>query len=290
MHGKSRILLFRKVISMTGIIDVGGGMRDIYGAGVLDYFLDNNITFDVCIGVSAGSANLASFLAKQRGRTYRFYAEFSSRKEYMSYGNMLKTGSFFNLDYIYSDLSDSDGECPLNFEELEKSESQLITVVTNADTGAAEYFTKNDIAKDDLWTIKASCAMPVACKPFIHDGKRYADGGVAAPIPVEKAIEMGCDKVYVIIPRPAVRKNREFSSLMKPFLKDSPKVLELMKRRPEIYNSQLEALERFVKEGKAVIISPDNDKGLNMITTDAKKLTDYYNKGYNDAKKIFAET
>ena len=30
---------------MTGIIDVGGGMRDIYGAGVLDYCLDNNIKF-----------------------------------------------------------------------------------------------------------------------------------------------------------------------------------------------------------------------------------------------------
>ena len=93
---------------MTGIIDVGGGMRDIYGAGVLDCFIDNNITFDVCIGVSAGSANLASFIAGQKGRTYRFYAEYASRKEYMSFGNMFRSGSFFNLDYIYSYLSDSD--------------------------------------------------------------------------------------------------------------------------------------------------------------------------------------
>lgn len=27
----------------TGVIDVGGGLRDIYGAGVLDYCLDENI-------------------------------------------------------------------------------------------------------------------------------------------------------------------------------------------------------------------------------------------------------
>lgn len=275
---------------MTGIIDVGGGMRDIYGAGVLDFFIDNNITFDVCIGVSAGSANLASYLAKQRGRTYRFYAEFSSRKEYMSFENMFRTGSFFNLEYIYSTLSDSTGECPLNFEEFSKSESKFISVVTNADTGEAEYFDNTAIKKDDLWCIKASCAMPVACIPFQHNGKRYADGGVAAPIPIEKAFEMGCDKVYVIIPRPAMQKNREFSYLMKPFLKDTPKILELMKRRPEIYNSQLNQLDKYVKEGKAVIISPDSDKGLNMITTDSRKLTAYYHKGYNDAKKIFAET
>lgn len=274
---------------MTGIIDVGGGMRDIYGAGVLDFFLDNNISFDVCIGVSAGSANLASYLAKQRGRTYRFYAEFASRKEYMSFENMFRSGSFFNLDYIYSVLSNTDGECPLDFDEFEKSASEYISVVTNAETGEAEYLDKSSIIKDDLWAVKASCAMPVACRPFEHDGKKYVDGGAAAPIPVEKAFEMGCDKVYVIIPRPAIRKNREFSYLMKPFLKDTPKVLELMSRRPEIYNSQLDILDEYVKDGKVVVIAPDNDKGLNMITTDRDKLTAYYHKGYNDAKKIFAE-
>ena len=273
---------------MTGIIDVGGGMRDIYGAGVLDYFIDENITFDVCIGVSAGSANLISYLAKQRGRTYRFYAEFSSRKEYMSFHNMRKTGSFFNLEYIYSVLSDSDGECPLDFDEYEKTSPQFITVVTDADTGEACYLDRSAQEKDNLWAIKASCAMPVACKPFEYAGRRFVDGGVAAPIPVEKAFEMGCDKVYVIIPRPAVPKNREFSLLMKPFLADTPKVLELMKRRPEIYNSQLSALEKYIAEGKVILIAPDNDKGLNMITTNRKKLTDHYNKGYNDAKKIFA--
>jgi len=271
---------------LTGIIDVGGGMRDIYGAGVLDCFIHNNITFDVCIGVSAGSANLASFIAGQRGRTYRFYAEYAARKEYMSFDNMFRNGSYFNLDYIYSVLSDTDGEDPLNFDALEKSTSELITVVTNAHTGEAEYFDKKNIIKNDLWAIKASCAMPVACKPFRHDGKEYVDGGVANPIPVKKAFEMGCDKVYVIIPRPLLQKNREFSYLMKPFLKDYPNVLALMAKRPEIYNSQLHVLNEYVKSGKVVLIAPDNDKGLNMITKDSEKLTAYYHKAYNDTLKI----
>ena len=51
---------------MTGVIDVGGGMRDIYGAGVFDRLLDDGVWFDYCIGVSAGSANLSSYLARQR--------------------------------------------------------------------------------------------------------------------------------------------------------------------------------------------------------------------------------
>ena len=35
-----------------GVIDVGGGLRGIYGAGVLDRCLEEDLRFDLCIGVS----------------------------------------------------------------------------------------------------------------------------------------------------------------------------------------------------------------------------------------------
>ena len=50
----------------VGLIDVGGGLRGAYGAGVLDRCIDDGIRFDYCIGVSAGSANVAAFLGLQR--------------------------------------------------------------------------------------------------------------------------------------------------------------------------------------------------------------------------------
>ena len=43
---------------MTGIVDVGGGLRGIYGAGIFDYCMEQGIHFDYCIGVSAGSAKV----------------------------------------------------------------------------------------------------------------------------------------------------------------------------------------------------------------------------------------
>ena len=52
----------------TGVVDVGGGLRDIYGSGVFDYLLEKNIHFDVCFGVSAGSANISSYLSGQAGK------------------------------------------------------------------------------------------------------------------------------------------------------------------------------------------------------------------------------
>jgi predicted patatin/cPLA2 family phospholipase len=52
-----------------GIVDVGGGLRGVYAAGIFDYCLEREIRFDLCIGVSAGAANICSFLAGQRSGT-----------------------------------------------------------------------------------------------------------------------------------------------------------------------------------------------------------------------------
>lgn len=71
----------------VGVIDVGGGFRGIYATGVLDYCQDNGIKFDVALAISAGSANLASFLSRQRGRNYTFYTKYAFRKEYASLRN-----------------------------------------------------------------------------------------------------------------------------------------------------------------------------------------------------------
>lgn len=67
----------------TGLVVEGGGMKCAYSAGILDRFLDEHITFDYCIGVSAGSANVASYLAGQRGRNLRFYVDHLHEPGYM---------------------------------------------------------------------------------------------------------------------------------------------------------------------------------------------------------------
>ena len=44
----------------VGLILEGGGMRGIYTAGVLDFFIDKNIEVDLVVGVSAGGCHAAS--------------------------------------------------------------------------------------------------------------------------------------------------------------------------------------------------------------------------------------
>lgn len=87
----------------TGLIVEGGGMKCAYSAGVLDVFLDENITFDYCIGVSAGAANSASFLAGQRERNMRYYTEHVQDPRYISVRSLLKQDHFLDCN-IFMEL------------------------------------------------------------------------------------------------------------------------------------------------------------------------------------------
>ena len=51
-----------------GLVLEGGGMRGIYTAGALEYFLEQGVDFPYVIGVSAGACNAASYLSRQKGR------------------------------------------------------------------------------------------------------------------------------------------------------------------------------------------------------------------------------
>ena len=187
----------------TGVVDVGGGMRGIYAAGVLDYCLDHGISFDLGIGVSAGSANLASFAAGQRGRNYHFYTDYSFRKQYMGMEDFLKSGSYINMDYMYSTLSNSDGENPLDYQAFCDNPMEFYVVATDAETGNARYFDKSDIHRDDYDVLKASSSIPFVCKPYPVQGRLYYDGALGDPVPVDKAFSLGCDRVVLLLTKPS---------------------------------------------------------------------------------------
>lgn len=185
-----------------GVIDVGGGLRGIYGAGVLDRCLEEDLRFDLCIGVSAGSANMASYLAGQHGRNKPFYDEYSFRREYMSVHNLIHKHSYLDLGYVYGTLSNAGGENPLDYAALARSPAELCVVAANAQNGEAQYFTKADLHPDDYRILMASCCIPVIDQPCVINGVPYFDGGLADPVPLEWAFAHGCDRVALILTKP----------------------------------------------------------------------------------------
>ncbi len=49
----------------AGLVLEGGGMKGIYTAGVLDFFMEKEIAFSDNYGVSAGACHLCNFMSGQ---------------------------------------------------------------------------------------------------------------------------------------------------------------------------------------------------------------------------------
>lgn len=272
----------------VGVIDCGGGFRGIYATGVLDYCQDNGIEFNVAVAISAGSANLASFLAHQRGRNYTFYTEYAFRKQYASLRNFIFKHNFFDMEYVFGTLCKHDGENPLDYPTLRDNPTEFRVVATNAITGEPIYFDKSYLAQDSYDPLKASSSIPFVNKPYYINETPYYDGALGDPIPIEKAFELGCDYVVLILTKP-VDKLREVGSdvkIAKRIQKKYPSAAEQLRLRAEHYNEGVAKAKEYASQGRLLIVAPDDTCGVDTLHKDKSSLDRLYKKGYADGVKI----
>ncbi len=271
----------------TGLVVEGGGMKCAYCAGVLDQFLEHGITFDYCIGVSAGAASVASYLAGQKGRNLRFYTEYIDDPWYFGMRSFLKNGDLFNLKYIYGDLTNSGGRDPLDLEALKKNPAEYEIVATCAETGEGVYFSKDDLIQDDYRHVMASCAIPAVCRPVEIDGKHYYDGGLADSIPMQRALDRGCDKLVVIASksRKFVKTPEKFRMMYTLMCRKYPKAVKALNDRYLTYRRQQKLMFDLEKAGTAFLFTPETDRKINTFTMDREVNQHMYDLGVQDFRR-----
>jgi predicted patatin/cPLA2 family phospholipase len=157
---------------------------------------------------------------------------------------------------------------------------------TNAVTGKAEYFSKEDLGRDDYRGIMATCALPGFCKPISFHGNYYYDGGVADSIPIERAIADGCDKVVIIYCRPLgyVKQPEGYRFLYKRMLKKFPNTITSIDNRHLNYRHSVEVAANLQKEGRAFLFAPSHQVKIGTFTTDSKIMQELYDLGISDYK------
>lgn len=271
-----------------GIVDVGGGYRGVYAAGAMDRCMQMGLWFDLGIGVSAGSANIASYCARQPQRNLKFYTEYGLRKEYAGIGNYLRKRSYIDLQYIYGTLTNSDGENPIDYDAMMANPMDTLTVVTNAYTGEARYIPKQELVRDRYTAFMASSAIPGVCRPIWYEGVPCYDGALSDPIPVQKAFDLGCDKVVLVLtlPEDTVRTSEKDERLAKRIKKEFPSAAEALAGRAKKYNEGVALARRYAAEGKLLILAPDDTCGVHTLCRDAKAMKELYAKGFADADRI----
>ncbi len=274
-------------MSNTALVLEGGGMRGVFTAGVLDFFTDRNITFDNVTGVSAGAGHACSYLSSQRGRAFAVNTDYLSDSRYLSVKSLFKTGDLFGADFIYREIPEKLN--PYDYEAFEKQSAVFRAVVTDISDGTACYPVIRDM-KDDIDYVRASASLPFVSRTVKIGSGEFSDGGITDPIPFEHMIDIGCDKVVVVLTRPfGYRKKKSFGMAIggKLMYRDRPEFCEALRYRHEVYNESLELLEEMEKAGEIFVIRPPAELAIGRTEKNGKKLSRGYRFGYSEAKKSF---
>lgn len=267
----------------TGLVLEGGAMRGMFTAGILDVFIENDIHFDGVIGVSAGAIFGVNYLSGQKGRVIRYNKIYNSDREYMGLKCLLKTGDIINTEYAYHrvpyELDKFDDEA------FKKSGVDFYCVMTDINSGKPEYARITSIY-EQMDTLRASASLPFVSKPVVINGREYLDGGVTDSIPYKKFMEMGYEKLVVILTRDIDYVKKPMKKFpVKMYYRKYPNFVDKMLLRYENYNNSIKGVEELEKSGQAVIIRPKEPIEIGRLERNPDKLQKVYDMGVEEGRR-----
>ena len=250
----------------TALVLEGGGMRGLFTAGVLDALFEARLRFDGIVGVSAGAAFGCNWKSRQPGRVLRYNLRFCNDPRYWGLASLLRSGDLFNADFCYRRLPfELD---PWDAAAFEADPSRFWVVATDADSAAPVCREIATADADACQWIRASASMPVVSRPVPFHGRRYLDGGIADPIPLDRAFALGFDRIVLVLTQPASYRKPppRARSLMNFLLRKLPAVAESLRTRADRYNRTLDRVAEAERAGRAFVIRPEASLPVGRVT------------------------
>lgn len=262
-----------------GLVLEGGAMRGLFTAGIIDVMMEAGVEPDGLIGVSAGAAFGCNYKSRQPGRAIRYNTRFAKDARYSGLKSLLTTGDYFNAQFGYHIV-------PYQYDLLdvaafEQNPMEFMVVCTDVMTGQAVYHKMDRVDYDELEWLRASASMPLASKVVEVAGHKLLDGGVADSIPLAYFESIGYDRNVVILTQPEgyVKHRTKLMPLMRIGLRHYPEMIQAMDRRYLMYNRELEFVRQAEREGRCLVIRPDEKLPIGHISHDPEEMKRVYQIG-----------
>ena len=270
----------------SALVLEGGGMRGIFTCGVLDYLMDNKISFPYSVGVSAGACNGLSYMSHQRGRGKYSNIDLLAKYKYIGIRPLLKRRGLIDQQLLFHRFPDR--ILPYNYKAYAENPGRFEMVTTDCVSGKPCYWEEKYDEKRIIDIVKASSSLPYACPIIYVDGKPMLDGGIVDSIPLQRAFDLGYENCVVVLTRNKGYRKSEKEVMVPHFIyKEYPRLRVALRNRNKVYNEQLELVERLEDEGKIKVIRPLKPIVVDRMETNVRKLTDLYEEGYDCAKRMF---
>ncbi len=262
-----------------GLVLEGGAMRGLFTAGIIDVMMEAGVEPDGLIGVSAGAAFGCNYKSRQPGRAIRYNTRFAKDPRYSGLRSLIKSGDYFNAEFGYHivpkqyDIFD--------VETFDKNPMEFIVVCTDVLTGEAVYHKMDHVDFNELEWLRASASMPLASKVVEVGGRKLLDGGVADSIPLEYFERIGYDRNVVILTQPQgfVKEPNKLMPLMKIGLRKYPNMIKALATRHLMYNRELKYVREAEREGRCLVIRPEEKIPIGHISHDPDEMRHVYEIG-----------
>ena len=210
-----------------GLVLEGGARRGLFTAGVLDRLYEFGVDFPYIAGVSAGAQAAINYVSRQPGRSRFMMTPNSEEKTPILPLHDVLERELHKVTYDYSYK-----QFPFDFTSYFASETECELVATDCATGEAAYFSERKDEKRLLDALCASCSLPAIFPRAIVDGHEYVDGSIADSVPFERAMEKGCDRVLIVLTKPADEPATDYRKmrilLSKLFEQDCPELFDAL--------------------------------------------------------------
>ncbi|MDD6802686.1 MAG: patatin family protein [Prevotellaceae bacterium] len=268
------------IIRKMGLVLEGGGMRGVFTSGVLDAFMKYDLYFNYVVAVSAGACNGLSYISRQPRRARLSNIDMLVKYNYIGLRHLVTQGCIFDPELLYDRFPNE--LIPYDYDTYFASPSTFEMVVTNCNTGRAEYLTEKDGDRQRLLDIcRASSSLPYVSNVIDVDGQPYLDGGIVDSIPVGRAIDMGYDRNVLVLTRNRGYRNTSKDRKIPKFIyKKYPRLRVALSRRIAEYNHQLDMVEEMEDKGLVDVIRPLRPMDVDRIEKDEKKLEALYEEGF----------
>lgn len=270
-----------------GLVLEGGAMRGLFTAGVLDVMMESDLSFDGCVGVSAGAAFGCNIKSRQIGRVLRYNLDYCNDPRYCSIRSLLKTGDLFGAKFCYDDLPNELD--PFDNETYDSNPMAFYAVCTDVETGKAIYPRCDRASKDTFTYIQASASMPFVSRPVSIGGMTLLDGGIADPIPLQFFQEKGYKRNVVVLTQPRDYVKSPVPSSVRMLLLRYPKVADTMLRRHLIYKDEQELAAEAERKGEAFVICPESPLPIGRVDHDPNVIRQTYELGRSAAESRMDE-
>lgn len=267
----------------------GGGFRGMFTAGVLDVLQERGLTgFSSVWGVSAGAINASNFRSRQIGRTMRDILAFRDDRRFMSAWSFVTTGDIAGADFMYDEVQHRLDPCDERTFNDRDDELPMWVVVSDVTFGAADYLPVHSFP-EDLVKVRASASLPMVSRIVEIDGHRYLDGGTTDSIPYETAMglpgarevegHVPAERALVVLTRERAYERgagSEAMALRSHRYDRYPYYLEALRTRAERYNAQRERLWQLEREGRCLVVAPEEPVTVGSATKDGESLLSLY--------------